>query len=153
MSDQQHSTKPSAYEHDFYAWTAEQAALLRAGRVAELDLDHIAEEIETLGRGEKREFVSRLAVLLLHLLIWRFQAGLRGRSWELTVVEQRRASARHLNENPSLRPWRFEAIADAYGDALIRAEKETGMLRDMFPWACPFSFEQIMDDDFWPEPD
>lgn len=143
----------STYDRDFYAWTAEQAALLRAGRLSEADAEHIAEEIETLGRGEKRELVNRLAVLLLHLLNWVHQPERRGKGWQLTIEEQRRQLARHLRDNPSLRAVLDEAMADAYGDAVLRAERETDLPRDVFPWSCPYSFEQAADDAFWPEPE
>lgn len=140
------------YERDFYAWTTEQAALLRARRLSEADVEHIAEEIETLGRVEKRELVNRLAVLLLHLIKWAYQPERRGKSWRLTVEEQRRQLTRRLRDNPSLRAGLDEALADAYGDAVLRAERETDLPRDLFPWSCPYSFEQVMDDGFWPEP-
>lgn len=56
------------YSRDFCAWATEQAALLRAGRLADADIENIAEEIESMGRSEKRELVNRLTVLLTHLL-------------------------------------------------------------------------------------
>jgi hypothetical protein len=139
------------YDSDFYAWATEQAALLRAGRLSEVDIEHIAEEIETLGRGERRELVNRLAVLLLHLLKWEYQPERRGKSWRLTIEEQRRQIVRHLRDNPSLRAVQDEAMADAYGDAVLRAERETDLPRDLFPWSCRYSFEQVLDDAFWPE--
>ncbi|MBV8616313.1 MAG: DUF29 domain-containing protein [Acetobacteraceae bacterium] len=142
----------SKYDLDFHAWAMEQAGLLRAGRVAEADIAHIAEEIETLGRSERRELVSRLAVLLLHLLKWAHQPERRGKGWRLTIEEQRRQLARHLRDNPSLRAFVDDAMADAYGDAVLRAERETSLPRDLFPWSCPYGFEQAMDDGFWPEP-
>jgi hypothetical protein len=139
------------YDSDFYAWATEQAALLRAGRLSEADIEHIAEEIETLGRSEKRELVSRLAVLLLHLLKWTYQPERRGKSWRLTIEEQRRQISRHLRDNPSLRAMLDEATADAYGDAVLRAERETDLPRDLFPWSCPYGVEQLLNDAFWPE--
>ena len=142
----------SAYDRDFYAWATEQAALLRAGRLSEADIENIAEEIESMGRSEKRELVNRLAVLLLHLLKWAHQPERRGKSWRLTIEEQRRQIARHLRDNPSLSAWQDEAVADAYGDAVLRAERETDLPRDLFPWSCPYSFEQALDDGFWPDP-
>ena len=78
--------KPSHRDQDFYAWSLEQAALLRQGRTAEADLDLIAEEIESMGKTEKRELVSRLTVLILHLLKWRFQPKGRGKSWRLSIA-------------------------------------------------------------------
>ena len=84
------STKNATlYDTDFYAWANEQAALLRAGRLSEADIENIAEEIESMGRSERSELVNRLTVLLVHLLKWRYQPGLRGRSWRLTIEEQR----------------------------------------------------------------
>jgi len=68
-----HAREDDPYEQDFYAWSEEQAALLRAGRAAEADLDNIVEEIESMGKSERRELISRLTVLLLHLLKWRLQ--------------------------------------------------------------------------------
>ena len=139
------------YDADFHAWANEQATLLRAGRLAEIDVEHIAEEIETLGRSERREFVNRLSVLLLHLLKWTHQPDRRGRSWELTIKEQRRQLARHLRDNPSLGTWIDQAVSDAYGDAALRAELEMNVPRDMLPLSCPYRFEQATDEAFWPD--
>ena len=139
------------YDTDFYAWANEQAALLRAGQLSAADIENIAEEIESMGKGEQRELESRLAVLLLHLLKWQYQPKRRGRSWRLTIEEQRRKLTRHLRQNPSLRAKLPEVIADAYGDAILEAERETKLPRSTFPVTCPWSFEQMMDDDFWPE--
>ena len=73
------------------------------------------------------------------------------KSWRLTIEEQRRQLARHLRDNPSLGAWRDEAMADAYGDAVLRAERETELPRDLFPWTCPYDLDQVMDDAFWPD--
>ena len=142
--------KTAAYDTDFYAWANEQAALLRSGRLAEADIAHIAEEIETMGRAEKRELVSRLTVLLMHLLNWRFQPNLRGRSWRLTIKEQRKEVLNHLADNPSLQSRTKEAMAAAYDLAIIKAARETAMDEEEFPAACPWTFEQATSD-FWPE--
>src|SRR5580698_7276634 len=91
------------YDQDFFAWAQEQAELLRAGRLSEADIGHIAEEIESMGRAEKRELVNRLIVLLHHLLKWQFQPDRRGASWEATILVQRHALERHLEDNPSLK--------------------------------------------------
>jgi hypothetical protein len=144
-------TVMDTYERDFYAWANEQAALLRAGRLSEADIDHIAEEIESMGKTEKRELVNRLAVLLLHLLKWGFQPTRRGSSWEATVKIQRRDLRRHLADNPSLKSKLPESISDAYGNAIIEAGAETGLSENTFPFECPWSFDQMMADDFWPE--
>ena len=141
---------PGLYDRDFYAWANEQAALLRAGNLSAADIDHIAEEIESMGRTEKRELESRLTILLLHLLKWRFQPGLRGNSWRLTIKEQRRRVVRHLADNPSLRSQVDAVTASAYGDATLEAERETGLPESAFPAECPWSFQEIMNEEFWP---
>jgi Domain of unknown function DUF29 len=138
------------YDRDFYAWANEQAALLRAGRLADADIAHIAEEIESMGKTEKRELVSRLTVLLLHLLKWEFQPARRGASWEATIKVQRNRLEDHLDDNPSLKAITPEAVRRAYGDAVIEAEAETGLRAGTFPATCPWSFEQITDHEFWP---
>lgn len=139
------------YDRDFYGWANEQAALLRAGNLTAADIEHIAEEIESMGRGEQQQLENRLAVLLLHLLKWQFQPNLRGNSWRLTVKEQRARIIRHLRKNPSLQSVLNETLADAYSDALIGAERETGLAETAFPAVCPWTFEQIIDQAFWPD--
>ncbi len=141
----------SLYEQDFYAWANEQAALLRAGKLSAADIDHIAEEIESMGRSEKRELMSRLMVLLTHLLKWRYQPALRTRSWRATIINQRRDVAEHLAENPSLRATLDQSIAAAYERAKTTATAETELDEDTFPTACPWPFERFIDTEFWPD--
>ena len=141
----------SLYEQDFFAWANEQAALLRSGRLDQADIDHIAEEIESMGRTEKRELVSRLAVLLMHLLQWRLQPTMRSASWRLTIEVQRRELACHLEDNPSLKSRLGEAIEAAYGDAALNAARETGIDKAQFPAVCPWPHDDISSPDFWPD--
>jgi hypothetical protein len=138
------------YDSDFYAWANEQAALLRAGRLSEADIQHVAEEIESMGKSEKRELVSRLTVLMLHLLKWQFQPVRRGASWRLSIANTRDAITDHLADNPSLRAEIEASLAIAYRRACRDATLETGFERDTFPSMCPWSFEQMAADDFWP---
>jgi hypothetical protein len=141
----------SLYDQDFYAWANEQAALLRSGNLSAADIGNIAEEIESMGRSEKRELVNRLTVLLLHLLKWQFQPSHRGVSWEATIEVQRRDLTDHLKDNPSLKSSLPEITGRAYGNARIEAAAETRLGRKTFPESCPWSFDQIMDEEFWPE--
>ena len=143
--------KSGLYEQDFYAWANEQAALLRNGQLSAADIEHIAEEIESMGKTEKRELVSRLSVLLLHLLKWQFQPERRGASWEGTIHIQRRDLSDHLDDNPSLRAKLPDAISASYDRAIYAAAGETNLPRSTFPAECPWSFMQIMDADFWPD--
>jgi len=140
----------SLYERDFYAWANEQAALLRANRLGQADIEHIAEEIESMGRSEKRELVSRLTILLLHLLKWQYQPALRGASWRSSIRVQRISIDSHMQDNPSLKAVLPTAIAEAYRVAKIEAEDQTSLPEDTFPTACPWAFGEMTDDNFWP---
>ena len=139
------------YEKDFYAWANEQAGLVRAGSFSNADILNIADEIESMGRSERNQLTNRLAVLMAHLLKWQFQPNMRGNSWRLTIREQRRRADRVLAQSPSLKDKLLAILAEAYGDALLMAERETGLPESSFPGTCPWTFEQIMDDGFWPE--
>ena len=142
--------KNTLYDQDFHAWANTQAELLRAGKLAAADIENIAEEIESMGRSEKSELVNRLDLLLAHLLKWKFQPERRGRSWELTVKEQRFRISRHLERNPSLKSSLGEALVDAYEAALFSAQRETDLDENVFPSSCPWSIEEILDRDFMP---
>ena len=139
------------YDSDFSAWADEQAALLRAGQWDAVDVAHLIEEIEAMGRSERKELVNRLVILMLHLLKWRHQPALRGNAWRLTVKAQRIRLASHLQDNPSLKAWLDEAIARAYRLAVIEAEKQTGLPEQTFPQRCPFSVAEMLDEGFWPD--
>jgi hypothetical protein len=139
------------YEKDFYGWTQEQAGFLRAGRLNDLDIENLIEEIETMGRSEKRELESRLTVLLQHLLKWKYQEGMRCRSWTLTIDVQRIQFSKTLKENPGLKPLLDEVVKDAYQVAVVYAAKETNISKKVFPEQCPWPLEQITDDSFYPE--
>jgi len=141
----------TGYEVDFYAWANEQAALLRTGRLGAADIDNIAEELESMGKSQKRELVSRLTVLLIHLLKWRFQPKRRSGSWKGTIATQRIELGRHLRGNPSLKAGLEEAVEDAYDGAIEIARNETGLPKATFPAVCPWTWMQIMDREFWPE--
>ncbi|KND55735.1 Beta-glucosidase/6-phospho-beta-glucosidase/ beta- galactosidase [Candidatus Paraburkholderia kirkii] len=133
------------------AWAREQAALLREGKFSAIDVEHIAEEIEDVGKSEQRELSSRMAVLLAHLLKWQYQPGRRGSSWQRTIREQRRAVGVALQKTPSLRNSLSDAdwLTGTWADAVSRAVEETGL--DVFPEDLPWSTEQILSTEFYPE--
>ncbi|MCW7553338.1 DUF29 domain-containing protein [Endozoicomonas gorgoniicola] len=140
------------YNTDFYSWTQAQAKLLREGRLNELDLDNILEEIESMGRSDYRALESRFTVLLMHLLKWQHQPEKRetGHSWEHTIKEQRKQIRRLLRKNPGLKSRIPEILTIAYMDAVEDAHDETGLDVSVFPDVCPWNFETIMDQGFWP---
>lgn len=138
------------YDTDFYTWTQQQAGLLKAGRFSDVDFENIIEEIESMGKSEKRELESRLAVLLHHLLKWQYQPARRGRSWELTIKGQRVDFLKVLRDNPGLKPKLPGLLIDAYQSAVIKASEETGINETDFPTICPWSFEEIANSLFYP---
>ncbi|MEQ1635203.1 MAG: DUF29 domain-containing protein [Methylococcales bacterium] len=138
------------YEHDFYGWTQEQATLLKAGRLSDLDTVNILEEIEAMGRREKRELQSRLIVLLVHLLKYQYQSERRSRSWENTIKTQRLDFEDVLSENPSVKPKMDSIFSNAYRLARQHATDETGLPLSAFPASCPWTYEQVTDDCFYP---
>lgn len=139
------------YDTDFHAWAQEQAGLLRAGRFSQLDIDHVAEEIEDLGKRERRALQSRLGVLRGHLLTWRYQPEYANRkSWRATINAQRRSLAQLLGENPSLRAGLPQVIDRAYADGLDLAVAETPLDYGAFPATCPWSGDEILGD-HWPD--
>jgi hypothetical protein len=140
-----------SYDTDFYGWTQEQAALLKAGRLSDLDIENLIEEVETMGRSEKRALRSRLSVLLLHLLKWHFQPLRRGNSWRYTIIEQRIQFKSVLNDNPGLKPDFQNILIDAYDYAVVKATHETGLRFDIFPILCPWTIEQLIDKEYFPD--
>jgi Domain of unknown function DUF29 len=145
------STHQSLYDLDFHAWTEEQVRLLRGGHLADADVAHIAEEIETLGASERRELESRLKILLAHLLKWKYQPQVRSSGWLGTVDEQRDQIDSLLRQSPSLRRLVSEYLGYAYPKAKRAAARETSLPPDTFPPQSPFTPDEILDSEFWPE--
>ncbi|MGV3491028.1 MAG: DUF29 domain-containing protein [Devosia sp.] len=143
-------TRLAGYDEDFSLWSAEQAALIRAGKLDRVDLENIAEEIESLGRSERHEIRNRLAVLMMHLLKWERQPGERSRSWMATIRDQRRQIERLLRDSPSLKSFPGKVFEDEYPWSRDKAAEETTIFLHLFPETCPYTIEQILDPDFLP---
>ena len=140
------------YEDDYYAWTREQADFLRAGRLADLDKEHLIEELDSMGARDYRELISRLAILIQHLIKWENQPDWRSKSWALTIIEQRAQIAQLFEQSPSLKArLTDEALRKAYRRALVAASTETGLEIERFPSENPNDLEMLMDSDYWPE--
>jgi Domain of unknown function DUF29 len=139
------------YERDFFAWTQEQARILRARGTLGLDWDNLAEEIDSMGRRDRRDLESHLRRIIHHLLKWQVQPERRGRSWRDTLIEQRRQAEKLLKESPSLRSQLVELRDEAYPDAVRDAVSDSGLRPQTFPSNCVFSIDQILDPDYLPE--
>ncbi|KQT69967.1 MULTISPECIES: DUF29 domain-containing protein [unclassified Aureimonas] len=145
----------SLYERDFFAWTQDQAGKLRArasfDNRGDVDWEHAAEEIESVGASEKREIRSRLRALILHLLKWKYQTAKRKSGWRSTIDEQRDRLAMVLEDSPSLAVFPQEVLAGAYRLAVAKALQETRLPASSFPQECPFTIGEILDPEFFPE--
>jgi hypothetical protein len=141
------------YETDFAAWAFEQAEAVKRGDWRAVDVPHLVEELESMGKQQRAELVNRLSVLLMHLIKWQYQPMLREhkeRSWLATIAEQRFRIERHIEDSPSLKPFVPEAIERAWRSGRFEAGKETGLDPAVFPTVCPYAWEQIMNMEWLP---
>jgi len=140
----------ASYDEDFALWAAEQGALIRAGKFDRVDLENVAEEIESLGRSNKQEIHSRLTTILIHLLKWEFQPQLASGSWLASIAIGRDEIAKLIEDSPSLSAFPETILERAYRAAPRVAAAETGLPLSNFPKTCPYTIDQVLDDDFWP---
>ena len=138
------------YDADFHRWSEEQGRALRERRTTDVDWENVAEEIESLGRSDKRSIESNLGVVLLHLLKWRYQNEKRKAGWRSSIAEHRLRILKLINDSPSLQAYPAEVLAEEYSLARLKAADETGLTESGFPQACPFTIQQVLDPDFWP---
>jgi len=142
----------SLYERDYYTWALGQARALREHHPEELDWENLAEELEGLVKTERRELRNRLRVLLEHLLKWQFQPRRRSLGWRATIAVQRIEIQQHLDENPGLKPSIPEVLRGAYATARVAVTTRfLATAEPQPPESCPSTFEQVMDEQFWPE--
>lgn len=141
----------SLYEKDFRLWTETHVNLLKEGKFSEIDLPNLIEEIDSIGKREKRELRSRLIVLLMHLLKWKYQPNKRSESWISTISEQRLSLEELLEDSPSLQPFIIEVFEACYQKARVKATQETKMMLDVFPAISPFSLGETLDSAYFPE--
>jgi len=141
----------SLHEHDFYAWTKQQADILKSGILANLDVPYLIEELESMGASEKRELVHRLTLLLGHLLKWVYQPKKRSNSWLATIEEQRLEVVDLIQDNPSLKYQLEQQFEKAYTKAVLFAVKETDLSKSAFPTESPFTLEQTLDRTYLPK--
>ena len=137
------------YERDYYQWLQETASILAEGRFSELDLPNLVDEIESMGKSQKRAIESYLNVLLLHLLKWKYQPGHRNGSWRSSIRNSRHAIQKRIKESPSLKSYPQLVFLECYELARENAADETGLPLETFPENPSFSVEQALDESFW----
>ena len=140
------------YDTDFYTWATTQAALLRSGRLAAVDVGNIAEELETLGRSEAAALRSAYRLICMHLLkvLVQPERGVGGSSWKRTIYTQRISAEQILKDNPGLKPKRDMLLKEAYAAARKEASFETGPALTQVPEEAPFTLDQVEGEAFWP---
>ena len=151
MQDRPETKNTSLYDTDFFVWCHEQARLVREGRFAELDIENVAEELESMARSDKHQIRRRLKVLVAYLLKWRYQPGFRTPSWRRTIRDQREEIVSIVKGSPSLKGFPESQALDRYHAGRLAASEETGIDYTLFPEECPFTPEQILDPDFLPK--
>lgn len=147
------TTRPDiSYDGDFFLWTQDQAVRLRRSRPAEVDWENVAEEIESLGKSDRRAVENNIRIVLEHLIKWRYQPERRGPSWSDSIHEHRNRLEEIIEDSPSLARVPGEVLARNYARARQKALDATGLPAAAIPEICPFSVEQVLDPDFWPGP-
>ncbi len=141
----------SLYETDFNLWLEENVKLLKQHQLEQLDIDNLIEELEAMGRSEKKGFRSNLEQLLMHLLKWKYQSNKRTGSWERSILEHRNRILEDLEDSPSLKLYFDEVFDKCYQNSRKYAKAETGLLLNTFPEVCPFTKTQISTPDYLPK--
>ena len=139
------------YDSDIHAWTRQTAELLKQRRFQDIDVEHLIEELESMGRRDRQETISRLKILIGHLLKWQYRPAHRCGSWRGSILEQRLRIRDLLQDCPSLKPFLPEAVAAAYADGAKLASKETGISLDRFPDRSPYAPDVLLEDDWFPD--
>lgn len=145
------ATDKSLYDTDFYQWVFHNANLLRQGKFTEIDIDNVVEELESIGRSEKRELRNRLSVLIIHLLKWQYYSENHSKRWITAINFQRMNIELLLEDSPSLKDKIDLTIKEAFESSIIIFEYETETPEQLLPKTCPYTFKQLIDNDFWPK--
>lgn len=150
MSLEQKSIE-NTYLVDFNRWIDHTAQLLRDRRWQEIEVDHLIEEVEDLGKSQRRAIASQLTRILLHLLKWRYQPERRSDSWLDSITDARTQLELAIEESPSLKEYPLEKLEDSYQRARRQAAQQTNLDISLFPESCPFAIANILDESWLPE--
>ena len=138
------------YEQDYVQWCEATVAQLKAGDLTGLDVDHLIEEIERLGKRDRRELKSRLTVLLAHLLKRTYVDSPENfNGWELTIREQRRQIEDLLDDSPSLNAHVREIFERCWERAIadVRLEYSSTLFPDA--WAFDGDIKALLSTQYW----
>jgi ParB-like chromosome segregation protein Spo0J len=139
------------YDRDYYLWLSHTANLISEGKFSEVDAVNLIEEIQDMGRSEKRAIESNLVVLLLHLLKYKYQSDKRTNSWKSSIREHRRRLRKALSDSPSLKRHFEQVVDECYQDAREQAADETGLPIATFPQELSFTLAEVLNPDYLPQ--
>jgi Domain of unknown function DUF29 len=140
----------SLYDRDYALWLETTIEQLRQQKFDQVDWENVLDEFEAMSKRDQRSIKSNLVIVLMHLLKWEFQPGMRSSSWSGTIIEHRQRLQDLLDDSPSLRNHLPEVISLAYSNAIVRASNETGLDISVFPIECPYDILEILNLDFLP---
>jgi len=141
----------ATYTTDFDLWIQRTAHLLRERRWHDVDLEHLIEEIEDLGKSEQRGIATQLTRLLLHLLKWQYQHQRRSDSWLDSITDARTQIELAIKDSSSLKRYTVEQLKQSYQQAGSKEAKQTGIALSVFPEECPYLLELVLEEDWFPE--
>jgi hypothetical protein len=141
------------YEKDLYLWGQEHINLLKQGRLNEIDIEHLIEEIEDMGRSQQHAIYSHQVNLIMHLLKWDYQSNIQSHSWKISILNARISISRLIKNTPSLQESPLKNLNDAYEDARELASNETGIDIKKLPKICPYTIEEILNKNWLPMAD
>ena len=145
------ASNTALYKQDYHLWLEATIHQLRERDLESLDWHNLIEELEAMGRSDKRAILSNLRVLLRHLLKWKYQPDKRSNSWNFTIIEHRTRIEDELTDSPSLKSYVLESIDRCYKKAKVLAATETSLPLNTFPSDCPFTAEEVLNPDYLPE--
>ena len=151
VTDKKIQSHNQLYHQDFYLWIQATTKLLQEAKFSQLDLENLIEEMQAMGRREKRELRSRLIILLMHLLKWKYQPQKRTDSWLNTINEQRISLEELFEDSPSLKPLLPDIFDQCFQKARLKAANETGLNLTDFPDNCPWNESKTLDFEYIPE--
>ena len=151
MKTEVDANSKSLYDTDYLKWIKTTVEKLRVHDYSNIDWENLIEEIEDMGRSERRSLESNIVIVLMHLLKWQYQPELRSGSWKGSIAEHRRRIRKSLKDSPSLKPYFEEVFAECYSDAVEQASAETGLSEETFPQLCPYTLAEVLDSQFLPE--
>ena len=153
MTTELQASQKSIYDTDFVRWVETTVEQLRTQNYANVDWENLLDEIEDMGKSEKRAIYSNLKILLLDLLKYKYQPDKRSNSWVASIVEHRQRIKKAFKESPSLQPYFTEIFNDCYQDARELVAAETGLAINDFPVETPFNYEQVINAEYLPDGD